>query len=104
MEMPLEGLHTETGPGVLEAAIEVDDALSRRRQGGAVQDLDEGARAAARLDGDLHGEVVARLAGPVRPSSLLAERKDGKPVFHDAKAPHMTSPTPCAGSSAGSRR
>jgi len=28
MEMELEGLHTETGPGVLEAAIKVDDALS----------------------------------------------------------------------------
>jgi glutamine synthetase len=27
MDMPLEGLHTETGPGVIEAAIGVDDAL-----------------------------------------------------------------------------
>ncbi len=27
MEMPLEGLHTETGPGVLEAALEHSDAL-----------------------------------------------------------------------------
>jgi glutamine synthetase len=27
MRIPIEGLHTETGPGVLEAAIEVDDAL-----------------------------------------------------------------------------
>lgn len=27
MDMPLEGLHTETGPGVLEAAIKVDGAL-----------------------------------------------------------------------------
>ena len=27
MDMSLEGLHTETGPGVLEAAITVDDAL-----------------------------------------------------------------------------
>ena len=27
MEMPLEGLHTETGPGVLEAALEYTDAL-----------------------------------------------------------------------------
>jgi len=26
MDFPLEGLHTETGPGVLEAAISVDDA------------------------------------------------------------------------------
>ena len=27
MDMKLEGLHTETGPGVLEAAIEVDEAM-----------------------------------------------------------------------------
>ncbi|TFI57660.1 glutamine synthetase [Sphingomonas parva] len=27
MRMPLEGLHTETGPGVIEAAIAVDEAL-----------------------------------------------------------------------------
>lgn len=27
MQMPLEGLHTETGPGVLEAALQVSDAL-----------------------------------------------------------------------------
>ena len=27
MDMPLEGLHTETGPGVLEAAIMVDESL-----------------------------------------------------------------------------
>jgi glutamine synthetase len=28
MNMPIEGLHTETGPGVIEAALKVDDALS----------------------------------------------------------------------------
>jgi len=28
MDFPLEGLHTETGPGVLEAAIAVDDSLA----------------------------------------------------------------------------
>ena len=27
MDMSLEGLHTETGPGVIEAAISVDEAL-----------------------------------------------------------------------------
>ncbi|WP_088344380.1 MULTISPECIES: glutamine synthetase [Rhodomicrobium] len=33
MRMPLEGLHTETGPGVLEAAIEVSDALEAADRG-----------------------------------------------------------------------
>ena len=30
MDMSLEGLHTETGPGVLEAAIMYDEALISR--------------------------------------------------------------------------
>lgn len=33
MGFPLEGLHTETGPGVLEAAIEVSDALEAADRG-----------------------------------------------------------------------
>ena len=74
MDMELEGLHTETGPGVLEAAIKVDDALGRR-QGGAVQDDDENPGAAPRMDGDLYGEMVARLARPVGPYSLFADQR-----------------------------
>ncbi len=33
MDFPLEGIHTETGPGVLEAAIAVDDAESAADKG-----------------------------------------------------------------------
>ncbi|WP_043529777.1 glutamine synthetase family protein [Litchfieldella xinjiangensis] len=33
MDFPIEGLHTETGPGVLEAAIAVDDALPAADKG-----------------------------------------------------------------------
>src|SRR5260221_4907166 len=33
MDMPIEGLHTETGAGVLEAAISVDTALSSSDKG-----------------------------------------------------------------------
>ena len=35
--MGIEGLHTETGAGVLEAALRVDDGLGRDRQGSPVQ-------------------------------------------------------------------
>ena len=44
------------------------------RQGGAVQDLHQDPRPAPRLDGDLHGEMVARLARPVRPPAHVAAR------------------------------
>ena len=72
MRMPLEGLHTETGPGVLEAAITYSARAGSRRPRGAVQDLHESPGAAPRHDGDLHGQMVARLAGPVRPPAHLA--------------------------------
>ncbi len=34
MDFPIEGLHTETGPGVLEAAISVDSAMNAADKGG----------------------------------------------------------------------
>jgi len=34
MDFPIEGLHTETGPGVLEAAIGVDSAMNSADKGG----------------------------------------------------------------------
>ena len=87
MDFPLEGLHTETGPGVLEAAIEYTSAVARRRPGGAVQDVLQGACGAARLDGDLHGEVVARLAGAERAiCTCRCNDKKGKSAFYDEKA------------------
>lgn len=33
MDFPLEGIHTETGPGVIEAAIAVDNALNAADKG-----------------------------------------------------------------------
>ena len=73
MDFGIEGLHEETGPGVIEAAITFDKALASRRQGRAVQDLHQGPRAAQPDDGDVHGEVVARLAGTERPHPPVAQ-------------------------------
>ena len=87
MDMEIEGLHTETGPGVLEAALTGRRCPGDGRQGGAVQDVHEDPRPEARLDGDLHGEVVARLAGPVGPSPRLAARpqdRQGRVLRHVA--------------------
>ena len=92
MDMEIEGLHTETGPGVLEAALARRRCARDGRQGGALQDVHQDPGAAARLDGDIHGQMVARLAGPVRPSACIAEgAKTGKGVFHDASKPHAMS-------------
>ena len=66
----------------------------RRRQGAGerrprrlVQDLHEGAGAAPRPDGDLHGQVVEQLAGPERPHPCQPEgqgRQVGLPRRQEA--------------------
>ena len=56
----IEGMHTETGPGVYEAAIRYDDAGEGGGQGGAVQDGGEGDLRAPRADRLLHGQAERR--------------------------------------------
>ena len=64
--VPIEGLHTETGPGVYEAAIVYSDALEAARPRAAVQDRREGDRRALRHHAELHGEVEPALPGLLR--------------------------------------
>ncbi len=103
--MPIEGLHTETGPGVLEAAIKRRRGARSRRQGGSVQDLHQGARAAARLDGDLHGQMVADWPGQrghLHMSLLDPERQAAFSTMRASRTRRCRDR--CAGSSAASRR
>ena len=91
MHFPLEGLHTETGPGVLEAAIQYADAL-------------EGADRAALFKTFV--KVLAQQRGwmatfmakwsrdwPGQSGHLHVSLKDrqGRPAFHDAGKPHHMS-------------
>ena len=86
MRMPLEGLHTETGPGVLEAAITYSDAL-------------EGADRAAlfktftKVLAERRGWMATFMAKwsrdwPGQSGHLHISLKDqkGRAVFHDAEA------------------
>jgi glutamine synthetase len=91
MRFPLEGLHTETGPGVLEAAITYAEAL-------------EGADRAAlfktftKVLAERRGWMATFMAKwsrefPGQSGHLhisLTDRRDG-PVFHDAEKPHNIS-------------
>ena len=82
MDFPLEGLHTETGPGVLEAAIDVTERAGSRRHGALFKTFTKMLAQRRGLDGDLHGQMVEGLAGPVGPSARVAERQSsGKPVL-----------------------
>ncbi len=91
MRMPIEGLHSETGPGVLEAALAVDKAL-------------EGADRAAlfktflKVLAQRRGLMVTFMAkwsnnwpGQSGHIHVSLKGKDGKSVFYDPKKPHSMS-------------
>ena len=87
MDFPIEGLHEETGPGVLEAALQVDDALSAADKAALFKTFTKiymqkrGLMATfmARWSTDWPGS-----SGHIHLS--LTRTSDGAPVFHDPKA------------------
>jgi glutamine synthetase len=92
MRMPLEGLHTETGPGVLEAAIQYCEALEAADRGALFKTF---AKVLAQRSG-LMATFMAKWSkdwpgqsGHVHTS--LKRKSDGQAVFHDAVMPHHMS-------------
>nr|WP_307730368.1 glutamine synthetase [Alsobacter ponti] len=89
MDMPIEGLHTETGPGVLEAAIGVDSALAAADKAVLFKTFTKvlaqrrGLMATfmAKWSRDWPGQ-----SGHIHLS--LRDRQSGKPAFHDAAEEH----------------
>ena len=90
MDMELEGLHTETGPGVLEAAIKYDDALAAADKGALFKTFikvwaqRQGLMATfmAKWSEDWPGQ-----SGHIHLSLL----RDGRNIFHDSGKPHNMS-------------
>ncbi len=88
MDMPIEGLHTETGPGVLEAALAVDRAIDMADKAmlfkaftkALAQKNDLMATFMAKWSHDLPGQ-----SGHIHLS--LREAGTGKPVFYDEARP-----------------
>jgi len=89
MDFPIEGLHTETGPGVLEAAIGVDDALLAGDKGALFKTFTKVwaqrrnlmATFMAKWSPDYPGQ-----SGHIHLS--LNERDSGHSAFFDAEKPH----------------
>ncbi|WP_129141385.1 glutamine synthetase family protein [Modicisalibacter coralii] len=92
MDFPIEGLHTETGPGVLEAAIGVDTALAAGDKGALFKTFTKvwaqrrGLMATfmAKWSPDYPGQ-----SGHIHLS--LRERDSGRSAFFDADQPHCMS-------------
>ena len=92
MDMPIEGLHTETGPGVIEAALAVDEA-------GAMADKAMLFKTFVKVLAQRHGLMATFMAkwsheypgqsGHIHLS--LRNRKDKRSAFFDATQPHTMS-------------
>lgn len=93
MDFPIEGLHEETGPGVLEAAIGVDEILSAADKGAMFktftkiicQKVDLMACFMAKWSPDYPGQ-----SGHIH---ISLQNPDGSSAFYDADAPDTMSDT-----------
>jgi glutamine synthetase len=92
MLIPIEGLHTETGPGVLEAAIEYSEALEAADRAALFKTF-------TKVLAERRGWVATFMAKwsrdwPGQSGHLhVSLTRDGVPVFHDADRPYGMSDT-----------
>lgn len=92
MRIPIEGLHTETGPGVLEAALLYDEALESADRAALFKTF-------TKILAQRRGWMATFMAkwsnkwpgqsGHIHIS--LKDNKTGKGIFHDPKKPHNMS-------------
>ncbi len=90
MDITIEGLHEETGPGVLEAAIGFDKALAAADKASMFKTF---AKVLAQKSG-LLATFMAKWSKDLPGQSghiHLSLKKDGESVFHDATQPHSMS-------------
>ncbi|MEQ1880967.1 MAG: glutamine synthetase, partial [Burkholderiales bacterium] len=92
MRFPLEALHEETGPGVLEAAIAVDEGLEAADKAGLFKTF---IKVHAQLNNRMATFMAkwnAGLPGQSGHIHVSLKGKDGNPVFHDPKGQLNMSP------------
>ena len=93
MDFPIEGLHTETGPGVLEAAIGVDDALAAADKAALFKSFTKVLAQRGGIMATFMAKWSPDYPGQSGHLHLSLTDTEGKPVFHDAGAEHGMSPT-----------
>jgi len=93
MRFPLEGLHTETGPGVLEAAIRYADALEGADRAALFKTFVKVLAQQRGLMATFMAKWSRDWPGQSGHLHVSLKDRDGRPLFHDPNAPHHISQT-----------
>jgi glutamine synthetase len=92
MDFPIEGLHSETGPGVLEAALSVDSAMNASDKAALFKTY---TKVLAQRN-DLIATFMAKWSNDYPGQSghihISLQNKDGSSAFYDANGQHNMSP------------
>jgi glutamine synthetase len=91
MRMPIEGLHTETGPGVLEAALHYSEALEAADRAALFKTFVKVMAQRRGLMATFMAKWSAQLPGQSGHLHVSLARKDGSSAFYDPAAPHTMS-------------
>ena len=86
--MPIEGLHTETGPGVLEAALYYDLALEAADRAALFKTFMKVLAQRRGLMATFMAKWSNSYPGQSGHIHMSLKGKDGKAPFHDPKGPH----------------
>ncbi len=102
MDMEIEGLHTETGPGVLEAALKVDEALAMADKAALFKTF-------TKILSQRKGMMACFMAKwsrdwPGQSGHIMSRSRRAGKACSATRTRSMAYPTRCAGSSVASRR
>ncbi|MDH3327442.1 MAG: glutamine synthetase, partial [Gammaproteobacteria bacterium] len=93
MDFPIEGLHEETGPGVLEAAIAVDSAINAGDKAALFKTFVKVVAQRNNMMATFMAKCSTDWPGQSGHIHLSLKDAKGKPVFHDASKDHNISET-----------
>ena len=88
MRMPIEGLHTETGPGVIEAALHHAEALEAADRAALFKTFTKVLAQRRGLMATFMAKWSPQLPGQSGHLHVSLARADGSSAFHDADAAH----------------
>ena len=92
MDFPIEGLHEETGPGVVEAAIGVDSALSAADKAALFKTFTKIVAQKHDLMATFMAKWSADWPGQSGHLHVSLQNKDGTSAFHDPACEHGMTP------------